>query len=73
MSKTISKRHAKGDMLGIYQKPYTNEDYEGFARLERFIRDDVDGFEWWAVRFMVKSDKMPMEFEETTYERIVQP
>ncbi len=45
------------------------------ARLEKFLRpeENHEGFEWWKVRFVIDDNSMPMKFEETTYERIVQP
>lgn len=59
-------RHAKGDILPIYQKPITREDLEGTARLEQFIGALSDGVERWRVRFVAGNG-----YEEETYERII--
>ena len=60
-------------MLTIYEDPVTRQKPEGFARLEKFLSDIGDGYERWKVRFVVPGDRVPMEFEEAAYERIVQP
>lgn len=42
----------KGDLIDVYQKPYTQENYEGEAFLVSFIRNDpAADFEDWLVRF----------------------
>jgi len=46
----------KGDKVKVYQKPITNEDYEGVAVLVRPVgkteaRSGIDGLEDWMVRF----------------------
>ncbi len=46
----------KGDVVKVYQKPYTSEDFEGKAILIRKLdnysnRTDNDCFEEWEVEF----------------------
>jgi len=61
-------RHTKGDILPIYQKPITKEDYEGHARLEKFLGHD-EGLERWLVRFVV--DGRMGGYEAQTYQRFL--
>lgn len=51
-----------GDLVKIYQKPITKEDYEGEARLVKRIPFNLPGFERWEVHFV---NDMPGQ----TYER----
>jgi hypothetical protein len=48
-----SENMKRGDVVDVYQKPYTKEDFEGKATLKRFVRSDVENyFEYWMVEFM---------------------
>jgi len=41
-----------GDVVKIYQKPITKEDYEGTAILvEEYRADEGDGLSMWVVHF----------------------
>lgn len=48
--------------VNIYQKPVTDEDFEGQALLYRWLLDIGDGYERWLVEF----PKEPDEFYERT-------
>lgn len=48
----------------IYQKPYTDEEFEAKAQLIKHVSDLADGYQQWDVRF-------PKEKE--TYTRTVHP
>ena len=39
-----------GDTASIYQKPFTNEDFEGNARLKKFLHAQEPDMEYWTVR-----------------------
>ena len=42
----------KGDVVKVYQKPYTKEDFEGMAKLKRFMSSDSqENYENWMVEF----------------------
>lgn len=40
----------KGDLVKVYQKPFTQDGFEGRATLMKRIKDD-DVMEYWEVRF----------------------
>ena len=43
----------KGDVVKVYQKPITEEDFEGWATLVQQVRPDVgDGLSMWEVYFL---------------------
>lgn len=42
----------KNQIVNVYQKPITSEDYEGRARLIEEIRPDQDGLSTWSVEFL---------------------
>lgn len=54
-----------GDIVKIYQKPITKEDFEGKARLvEQYREDDGDGLSIWFVHFLT-------DYPEETYLRTI--
>jgi hypothetical protein len=54
-----------GMKVSVFQKPLTDENFEGIATLVKFKhRDDFDGTERWEVKF---------DDDPTTYPRIVKP
>ena len=46
----------RGDQIDIFEDPYTRTKREGTAKLIRRIDTDVDGSEWWEVRFPPEMD-----------------
>ena len=53
LGKKVKPERVKGDTVMIYKDPFTCEEEEGEAELIRkFINaQDVDGYEYWEVRF----------------------
>jgi hypothetical protein len=48
-------------VVNIYQKPLTNEDFEGQAALikkENNVQSKHEGFEYWYVRFLDEENKV---------------
>ncbi|MBI5826507.1 MAG: hypothetical protein HZB22_02085 [Deltaproteobacteria bacterium] len=48
----MKKKLYIGQVVMIYQDPFTEQKEEGMARLLHFIRDWKDGTEQWEVRMM---------------------
>jgi hypothetical protein len=56
------RRLRRGDLVMVYQKPYTSEAKEGQA----FLRKKIEGEDRWLVQF-------PPDSPDDLYERVVLP
>jgi hypothetical protein len=56
-----SKAMLKTRVIKVYQKPLTNEDFEGQAALikkENNVTSNQPGYEYWYVRFLDEENKV---------------